>query len=147
MSLFALLLKRGSHAGLNEVLSDTGGVALIASPEGRGCLDPSFPHRLQWDAKSFLKFLYLLEAATGGEYLRLEKRRRPKQRKAQPTVGRTCHHSRRYHLQTHLHRKPYFDSQMARLDMGCYWWCWSNFETKDYDCICSLCYVGWLVLG
>ena len=40
-------------------------------------------------------------------YVRLEKRRRPKQRKAEPTAGRTCRHSRRYHLQTHLHRKPY----------------------------------------
>eukprot|EP00435_Cladocopium_sp_Y103_P034170 s309_g8.t1 len=59
---------RGSHAGLNEVLRDTGGVALLATPEGRACFDPSFPSRLQCDSKSFLNFLYLLETATGGPY-------------------------------------------------------------------------------
>ena len=38
-----------SEAG-TPALRDTGGVALVATPEGRNNLDPSFPNRLQCDA-------------------------------------------------------------------------------------------------
>ena len=59
---------RGTHAGFNETLRDTNGVALCTNPEARTVLDPAFPQRLITDDKHYLNLSYLLETASGGSY-------------------------------------------------------------------------------
>ena len=59
---------RGTHAGLNETMRDTGGVILCTSPEARTVLDPAFINRLIVDDKHYVDLSCLLETASGGSY-------------------------------------------------------------------------------